>query len=86
MAESQTFYLSHAPAMEVLQHRGNILVQMLNFFIWICTRSEFSVDLNGMKLDCAVPLEVNGPVHVWHTCIRLIAQLKFIQVDHTAVV
>lgn len=24
MAESQTFYVSHAPAMEILQHRGTV--------------------------------------------------------------
>jgi len=30
MAESQTFYLAFAPAMEVLQHKGSIIPCILN--------------------------------------------------------
>ena len=29
MAESQTFYVSHAPAMEILQHRGTVYHNLL---------------------------------------------------------
>lgn len=29
MAESQTFYVSYAPAMEVLQQRGNLVLAVL---------------------------------------------------------
>ena len=29
MAESQTFYVSHAPAMEILQHRGTVYYNLL---------------------------------------------------------
>ena len=59
MAESQTFYVSYAPAMEVLQHRGNPLAvsQMQS---WSLCTSRTPIHLITVTLQTQIQKSLQG--------------------------
>ena len=59
MAESQTFYASYAPAMDVLKHKGKSLnIQYFFVFYWFCL--DVQVGLNTIKMVREMPLVLSS--------------------------